>query len=154
IREDTREEVRKLQDELRKLHIAQQKLQGDLTATQQNQQMLAKLEDFTATTTKTSDKSALNSESIIALSKYVMEPRAARAKEIVTLQQDIQDNKEKADFVQRQLQELTHGTAKVEHDAVIVVDKVNAAPGKVRLNYLVSAALWRPQYKFRAGKDE
>src|SRR5205823_5593524 len=37
-------------------------------------------------------------------------------------------------------------------DAVIVVEKTNAAPGKVRLNYLVGAASWRPQYKLRAGK--
>src|SRR5439155_23282577 len=29
----------------------------------------------------------------------------------------------------------------------------NAGAGKVRLNYLVEAASWRPQYKLRAGKD-
>jgi hypothetical protein len=33
------------------------------------------------------------------------------------------------------------------------VDKANAAAGKVRLNYLVDSASWRPQYKLRAGKD-
>jgi hypothetical protein len=154
IREDTREEVRKLEDEIRKLAQIGQKLQADLLAAQQNMQMLGKLEDFTAVTTKTSDKSALNSESIIALSKYVMESRANRAKEIVTLQQDMQTNKEQLEFVRRQLQDLTAGTAKVDRDAVIVVDKVNGGPGKIRLNYLVSAAAWRPQYKFRAGKAE
>src|SRR5207248_10089979 len=37
-------------------------------------------------------------------------------------------------------------------DAVIVVDKKDAAAGKVRLNYLVDSASWLPQYKFRAGK--
>ena len=37
-------------------------------------------------------------------------------------------------------------------DAVIVVDKTNPAPGKVRLNYLVDSASWRPQYKLRAGQ--
>src|SRR5207245_8117965 len=30
----------------------------------------------------------------------------------------------------------------------------NPAAGKVRLNYLVDQASWRPQYKLRAGKDE
>jgi hypothetical protein len=30
---------------------------------------------------------------------------------------------------------------------------VNGAAGKVRLNYLVDAANWRPQYKLRAGKE-
>src|SRR4029077_19697886 len=37
---------------------------------------------------------------------------------------------------------------------VLVVDKSNAAAGKIRLNYLVDSAFWRPQYKLRAGKDE
>jgi hypothetical protein len=32
------------------------------------------------------------------------------------------------------------------------VDKVNNGAGKVKLNYLVTTAAWRPQYKFRAGK--
>lgn len=154
IREDTREEVRKAEDELRKLNQNAQKIQADILAAQQNMQMIAKLEDFTAVGAKTGDKSALNSESAIALAKYVMESRAAKAKEVVVMQQQLQDNKEQSDFVRRQLQELTAGTSKVERDAVIVVEKVNGAAGKVRLNYLVSAAAWKPQYKFRAGKDE
>ncbi len=33
-----------------------------------------------------------------------------------------------------------------------MVDKTNAAAGKVRLNYLVESVKWRPQYKLRAGK--
>jgi len=154
IREDTREEVRKLEDEMRKLTYDSQKLQADLQALTQNMQMLAKLEDFTAVTTKTGEKTPVNSESIIALSKYVMESRAAKAKEVVALQQEMQNNREQTEFKRRQLQEITAGTSRVEHDAVIVVDKGNAGAGKVRLNYLVSNAAWRPQYKFRAGKDE
>jgi hypothetical protein len=154
IREDTREEVRKLEDELRKLHQNAQKIQADILAATQNMQMIAKLEDFTAAGAKTGDKSALNSESAIALAKYVMESRAAKAKEVVVMQQQLQDNKEQSEYVQRQLRDLTAGTSKVERDAVIVIEKVNAAAGKVKLNYLVSAASWKPQYKFRAGKDE
>ena len=154
IREDTREEVRKLEDAIRKLTFDGQKMQADMQAVQANMQMLAKLEDFTAVTTKTGDKTPVNSESIIALSKYVMESRATKAKELVGLQQDMHNNREQVEFARRQLQEITAGTSRVEHDAVIVVDKNNAAAGKVRLNYLVSNAAWRPQYKFRAGKDE
>src|SRR5262249_5828788 len=43
---------------------------------------------------------------------------------------------------------------RTERDAVIVVDKANAAAGTVRLNYLVGSVAWRPQYKLRAGKDK
>src|SRR5205823_8337525 len=37
---------------------------------------------------------------------------------------------------------------------IIVVDKTNQAPGKIKLNYLVDSVNWRPQYRFRAGKGE
>src|SRR5205085_12056235 len=47
---------------------------------------------------------------------------------------------------------LASGPARTERDAVIAVEKSNAAAGKVRLNYLVNAASWHPQYKLRAGK--
>src|SRR5262249_56719194 len=64
------------------------------------------------------------------------------------------NNLEEQEFIKRQLQELAAGPSRTERDAVILVDKKNAAAGKVRLNYLVDAATWRPEYKFRAGKDE
>jgi uncharacterized protein (TIGR02231 family) len=153
IREDTREEVRKLEDDLKKLTQNGQRLQADLLAAQQNMQMVGKIEDFTSTTSKVGDKSPVNSESIIALSKYVMECRAAKAKEVVALQQQIGENTEQINFLRRQLQDLAAGTTRIERDAVIVIDKVNAEPGKVRLNYLVSSAAWRPQYKFRASRS-
>ena len=120
---------------------------------QQNEQLLTKLENFTgANLQHETEKGTLNSEAIMALSKYVMDGRAEKAKELVGLQQKLQENQEQIQFAQRQLQELAAGSSKTERDAVIVVDKKNAAPGKVRLNYLVDSASWRPQYKFRAGK--
>src|SRR5262249_12187627 len=100
------------------------------------------------------EKGSLNSDSAIALSKYVMEERATRAKEKVELEQKLQDNSEQAAFVQRQLQELAAGSSKTERDAVIIVDKKNGGPAKVRLNYLVETASWHPQYKLRAGKEK
>src|SRR5439155_24210055 len=45
------------------------------------------------------------------------------------------------------------GVSKTERDAVIVIDRDEAKAGKVRLNYLVDAVHWKPQYKLRAGKE-
>lgn len=155
IKEDTREEVRKLEDDIRKLQTTCERLQSDMQTLDQNLKMLAKMEDFTSVTTKTAtEKAALNSESCIALAKYVMDSRAEKAKELVGLKQQWQTSTEEMEFAKRKMGELSAGTARVERDAVIVVDKVNASAGKVRLNYLVDAAAWRPQYKFRAAKDE
>jgi hypothetical protein len=152
VKEDTREEVRKLEDELKKLAQTQQRLQAEMNAVQLNMQVYNKLENFTqASTQNATEKGKLDAEAAIALTKYVMEGRTARAKELVDMQQRMQDLQEQQAFVQRQYAELTSGSNKVERDAVIVVDKNRAGAGKVRLNYLVDAASWRPQYKLRAG---
>jgi hypothetical protein len=155
VKEDIREDVRKAEDELKKLKAAAEKLQGELDCLKQNMAMLTKLENFTEATTKTAtEKATLNGETVITLSKYVMEQRTEKAKEQVELTQQLEANREQADFVRRQLQNLTAGSSKMERDAVIALDKANAAPGKVRLKYLVNSASWQPQYKLRAGKDK
>jgi hypothetical protein len=121
----------------------------------QNMQMLAKLETFTGTTLQhLTDKGQLNGDATIALARYIMESRTDKADALVALQVQQQNNQEQTQFVQRQLQELAAGSNKTERDAVIVIDKKDAGPGKVRLNYLVDSASWRPQYKFRAGKNK
>jgi hypothetical protein len=155
VKEDTREEVRKIEAEQRKIKLDNQKIESDMKALDQNMGLLTKLEEFTKVTTeKATDKGNLNSDSAIALSKYIMEQRADKAKEKLELQQKLEANAEQMAFLQRQMQELSGGSTKTERDAVIVVDKKNGGAGKVRLNYLVSAASWTPQYKLRAGKDK
>ncbi|HEV3081371.1 MAG TPA: mucoidy inhibitor MuiA family protein [Gemmataceae bacterium] len=151
IKEDTREEVRKLEAQIKELGVAARKIQAELKTIEQNVQFLFKLENFTsATMHSATEKAQLNSEATLTLSKYVMEQRAQKAKEVVALQEQLRSNGEDTAFAQRKLQELTAGISRTEHDAIITLDKKNAAPGKVRLNYLVENAFWRPQYKLRA----
>jgi hypothetical protein len=155
IREDTRDEVRKLQAQIKQLAQEAQRLQADIKTANENQQFLTKLEAFTgATMQHLTEKGLLSADTTIALAKYVMSTRAERSKELVALQQQLQANAEQGEFAKRQLSELTSGVQRTERDAVIVVDKANAAAGTVRLNYLVGAVAWRPQYKLRAGKDK
>jgi Domain of unknown function (DUF4139)/N-terminal domain of unknown function (DUF4140) len=155
LQEDRREGVRKLETRIKELAAAAQKLQGDIRTTEQNLQLLAKMENFTTATLHTAtSKGALDSKATIDLAKYVMDERAARSKELVALQQQLQTNQEQTQFAQRQLQELAAGASRTERDAVIVIDKRNAAAGTVRLNYLVDSASWRPQYKLRASAQE
>jgi hypothetical protein len=153
VREDTREEVRRLQDEAKKLQQEAQKLQADVRALEANIMLLSKMENFTtASTVHATEKGKLDSEASIALAKYVMENRAEKTKALVALQHQQQENSEQQAFVARKLRDLSSGSSKTERDAVLVVEKNNAAAGKVRLAYLVNSASWRPQYKFRAGK--
>jgi uncharacterized protein (TIGR02231 family) len=153
ILEDTREDVRKLQDEIKQLQLAKEKLDSEVKAVQANAAMLGKMENFMGVTTiQSTEKGALNSDSAIAMSKHIKESRLETARELITLQQQVQANQEKAEFAQRRLVEMSSGIVRTERDAILVLDKSNAAAGKVRLNYLVDVAGWRPQYKLRAGK--
>jgi hypothetical protein len=153
VKEDTREEVRKVEDDIRKAQMKGQELQALVEANKQNSALLGKLETFTSASTQhATEKGKLDADATITLAKYLMEGRSDKVKESVRLQQEIQDNQEKLEFLNRKHRDMTAGSSKTERDAVIVVDKTNAAVGKIRLNYLVDMAAWRPQYKFRAGK--
>lgn len=152
VKEASREDVRKTNDEIKKLQLAAEKLQGEIGSLEENIKMIGKLEGFTSVTTvDATKKGSLDSETVIKLSKYVMEERMEKAKKLVDLKQSLKSNQEQVDFLNRKLQEMSAGTSKTERDAVIVVDRVKGQGGKIRLNYLVDAVSWRPQYKIRAG---
>lgn len=152
VMEDTREAVRKLERQIKEMQDKAQDMQKQIEVITQNEQFLSKLEGFTAATMQQmTEKGNLNAESTLKLAGYVTETRAANAKKQVDLQHQLADNGQAIAFAQRQLSELAAGANKTERDAVIVVDKVNAAAGHVRLSYLVSAANWHPLYKLHAG---
>ena len=106
-------------------------MQKEVQVIEQNLQLLSKLETFTAATMQhLAEKGLLNSEATMALAKYVMETRAERSAAQVELQQKLQANAEATEFAERELGELTAGASRTERDAVIVVDKGEAAGGQ------------------------
>lgn len=151
---DTREETRKLQDELAQLTLAREKIDADVKAVQENLKTLVKLEAFMGVSTvQSAEKGALNAEAAITLVKYIKDSRTESTRELIKLEQEVKANQAKAAGIQAKANELAGVTNRTERDAVIVVDRGDAgAAGKVRLNYLVDQASWRPQYKLRAGK--
>jgi hypothetical protein len=154
VKEDTRSEVRAKETQIHTLKQEAERLQKEIQVIEQNLQLLTKLENFTgATMQNLAEKGLLNSESTLALTKYVMTSRSEKSEAQVGIQQKLQTNTAATEFATRELAELTSGSSRTERDAVIVVDKGEAA-GKVRLSYLVTAATWRPQYRFRAGAEK
>ena len=154
VKEDTREEVRAKELQIHTLKQDAERLQKEIQVIEQNLQLLTKLENFTgATMQNLAEKGLLNSEATLALTKYVMTSRTEKSEAQVAIQQKLQANTAATEFASRELGELTSGSSRTERDAVIVVDKGEPA-GKVRLNYLVTAATWRPQYRFRAGAEK
>jgi hypothetical protein len=155
VREDAREDVRAKVSEIEGLQAETRDVQQQVQVIDQNLQMLAKLENFTgATLQQLTEKGMLNGEAVIGLSKFVMESRAEKSAAKVKAEQRLQEIAKQIEFAQRQLAELTATASRTLRDAVIVVDKANAPGGRVRLNYLVGAATWRPQYRLRAGGRE
>src|SRR5262249_2901525 len=72
--EDTREEVRKLEDEIKKLMRSCSDAQSTMQAVQTIIALLSKLENYTsASTTHATEKGKLDSEATIALARYLME---------------------------------------------------------------------------------
>jgi uncharacterized protein (TIGR02231 family) len=153
IKEDAREEVRKLEGEIRTMTRDIQRLKGELKLASDLTQFLGKLEGFTAVTMQSlTDKGQLSSEAVIGISKFVMLSRTEKARETLALEQKIQDLTEAVAFAKRQLEERSAGVSRTERVAVITIDKAAAPAGTIKLFYLVDSANWRPQYRFRAGK--
>jgi hypothetical protein len=155
IAEDTREEVRKLEAKLKELNKKVQQFQADLKASEQNTAFLGKLEGFTAATLQhLTEKGQLDSDKTIALANFIKENRGKQVKEEVNIKQQLEATQEEIAFTQRQLAEKAGGSSRTERDAVIVIDKARPGAGTIRLNYLVSTASWKPQYKLRAGAKD
>jgi hypothetical protein len=143
--EDTSEERRKLEAELEKYQVIAGKIDSDIGSLQKNMNLLNKLETVTEHRDRTGDE-------VIAVSKFVMEQRTERAKEIVAMQEQKRLNGIQLSFIQRKMGELGKGSGRQERDAIVVVDRAAGKGGKIRLNYLVSSVTWQPEYKVRAGK--
>ena len=64
-------------------------------------------------------------------------------------------NNDQSQYLQRQRAEVAGSGDRTVREATVVVDRGEgiAADRTVRLNYLVNAAGWRPQYKLRAGGE-
>jgi hypothetical protein len=152
--EDVSEERRKLEAEAEKLLVAGHKIDSDIASAQKNMGLLAKLENFTdKTTVLSTEKGGLNGDTVITLVKYVMDQRADQAKALVALQELKRQLDVQKGFLARKMAELGSGAGRMERDAVVVVDREAGKGGRVRLNYLVGAVTWRPEYKLRAGKE-
>ena len=143
--EDTSEERRKLEAEMERFQVLGSKIESEITSLQKNMELLNKLEGIT-------EKGKHTGDEVIGMAKYVMEQRVEKAKEMISVQDQKRLNLVQLNFIQRKMAELGRGGGKMERDAILVVDREAGKGGKVRLNYLVSAVTWHPEYKVRAGK--
>ena len=154
VKDDTRQEVRAKEEQIKKLEADAQKIQSEIAVCEQDRQYLQKLEGFTAASlAELSKKGRLDSAAVLSLSKFIMDSRGGRSNAETELRQRQRANGEAVAFAKKQLAELSSGPGKIERDALIVVQKSHAAAGKVRLAYLVDTATWSPQYRLKGGAE-
>ncbi|QEH38824.1 hypothetical protein OJF2_74340 [Aquisphaera giovannonii] len=155
VKEDLRQEVRQKEEQLRKLQDEARALQDQAATQTQDLQFLQKLEGFTGSSLQNLTKEGrLDSESVLALSKFIMQTRGEKAKADTGLHERLRANTEAIELAKKQLAELARGPERTEREAIIVVTKARPEAGSVRLGYLVNSATWSPQYRLRAGSDK
>jgi Domain of unknown function (DUF4139)/N-terminal domain of unknown function (DUF4140) len=149
VEQDVREEVRKLDGQIRSVQDAVQTNQAQTTLQTTEQAYLNKLEQFIApTATAELTKGVLNAETLKALSTFLFDQRQKTSAEVLKLTFELRDLNDKLGTLNRQREVLTGGSAKTIREAVVFVN-LKEANGKLRLRYLVDGASWSPSYNAR-----
>jgi hypothetical protein len=149
VEQDVREEVRKLDEQIRSVQDAVQTNQAQTTVLTTEQAYLNKLEQFVAPTANAElTKGVLNAETLKALSTFLFDQRQKTSAEVLKLMFELRNLNEKLNTLNRQREVLTGGSAKTIREAVVFVN-LKEANGKLRLRYLVDGASWSPSYNAR-----
>ena len=151
VREDTREEVKKLDAQIEQL---QNKMYHTETLNKHNQEMWAmfvKLQDFTIIASKEDlNRGLLNFEPLQKLTAHIEEKGNEYRDRSLELHDEMQSQKKEMELLQRKRKELASGRSHTEREAVLYLKKDDARPTTLDLNYLVNGANWSPQYNLRA----
>lgn len=150
VEQDVREEVRKLDEQIR---AAQDRLAASQRRSQlvtERKAYLDKLEQFTAASANVElTRGVLNAETLEKISMFMFNERGGLAEEELKLGLEQRGLQEQLALLDRQRQTLTAGSARTLREAVIFVNLTDADGGQLRVRYLVNNANWSPSYNVR-----
>jgi len=152
--EAPREEVRRLDQaiEAKNDEMARNQKMQELAA--QCGAYLDKLGTFAAATASADlSRGVLNAETLQKLTLFTFEQRKGLADEALRLATEARKLQEEMTLLQRRRAELAGGASRTVREAVLFLEKKEAAAAAVKLSYLVNAAGWSPSYNLRAGGD-
>ncbi len=154
VKEDTREEVKKLDSEIESLkreiyHTERKK--GHLD----NQwDMFVKLRQFAADAKQIdTDRGLLQFEPIKNLAEFILEKADAYIEKTLAFEDQINDMKKELGLLERKLAELTAGSSRTRRQAVVYISSADKIKAAIELNYLVNNANWNQLYNLRANPD-
>jgi hypothetical protein len=153
VMQDVREEVRKIDDQIRAL--------GDLIAANQQRVnllnerrvMVEKLEQFTAPTASVElTKGVLDPKALKDMADYLSQQRQSISEDDLKFRLERRDLDEQMVLLQRQRQEVAGASARTSREALIFANVIQA-DARLELRYLVNNASWTPSYSVRAADE-
>jgi hypothetical protein len=151
---DVREEVQKLDTQIRDLQdkISANQRKGQVLQSQKD--YLTKLETFTATTANVElTKGVLNADTLMKLTEYQFTQRQAISDKERDLALELRGFNEQLQTAQRNRAQIATTSSKLEREARVSVE-LTGNGGKMRVRYIVDNATWLPSYNVRATKKQ
>lgn len=155
VREDTREEVKKLDAEIEEVKNRSYQAERDKNIAvwlfhHFEQQWKLSVDAANADL----NRGVLDSESIEKLTSHLEEKAIEWHEKTVKIEFRQKELEKELELLQRQLQELQAGRSRTEREAVLVVNSPDKKRTTIELRYLVNNANWLPQYNLRARPGE
>ncbi|MHC4736760.1 MAG: DUF4139 domain-containing protein, partial [Planctomycetota bacterium] len=146
VREDTREEVKKLDAQIEEVKRKQQHAKKD------NENATDLLHKKLAVDGANVDlnRSVMQSEQIASYTEFLEAKSLEWHQKILDLQDTEADLLKEMELLTRKRKELDAGRSRTEREAVVYISNTARKKAAIELSYLVNGANWNPQYNLRA----
>ena len=151
VREDTREEVRELDDQIEKAQHDLKVATEHLEHVKAQWGMFEKLRDFTVTAERSDlDRGLLSFDPVNSLTRLIEGKGTEYLQRRLDLEDEIAGYQKDVELLERQRNDLTRGGSRTEREALIFLSGNGRRQVSLELNYLVAGANWQQQYNLRA----
>lgn len=154
IKEDTREEVKKIKELIAQAEIGRHHAQKNMEMAHINWSSLDKLENYSVNA-KSADleKGLLQSGPVIEIVTYIETQRAKFRQASLEYEDKVRSLNKEIEKLNKKLDDLNKNRQTTIRQAVLFVNRTDPKADHIKLNYLVHNANWSPQYNLRALTD-
>ena len=151
---ETRPEVKAIDEKMAELEKQSRELNAYQELLQVKEKIIAKLEEFTASTAKIElQKGVLNFEELRQLTEYGLGKHDEFLQESLKLQEKNRETLKQIDLLKRKRSELAAGYSQTQREASVYLTKDTDQSVTISLRYLVSQVGWYPQYNLRSDEE-
>lgn len=155
VAQDTRAEVRALDDKLAALAAQIRALASQRTLADRRNQLLDKLENFSAErTTADLATGTLDAAALEKMTNYIFAQREELANKLLDIDEKNRDVEQQKHLLEKKRREITTDCTTKLREAVVAISADGAANGRVLLHYLVNNATWSPSYTLRGAESD